>query len=75
MAWSLRSRQRHTDLVTCSLCLRVRRGSDWVEAGDVIRELRSYEHSAAPRLQPGICEPCGELILDRRAHDAETIAA
>ena len=25
----------------CSICLRVRRGAEWVEATDVIREIRS----------------------------------
>jgi hypothetical protein len=75
MAWNRGSRQRHTDLVTCSLCLRVHRGSAWLEAEKVIRELRSYELSAPPRLKPGVCEPCAEAILGRRARVAETIAA
>jgi hypothetical protein len=69
------SRRRHTDLVTCSLCLRVHRGSAWVEAEDVIRELRSYELPAVPRLQPGICDLCADVILSRRARAVETIAA
>jgi hypothetical protein len=75
MEWKLRSRRRHTDLVTCSLCLRVHRGSAWVEAEDVINDLRSYERPAAPRLQPGVCDECADVIVGRRARAAETIAA
>jgi hypothetical protein len=30
------------DLVTCSLCMRVRRGSEWMDAELVIRDTRSY---------------------------------
>jgi hypothetical protein len=67
MEWNLRSRRRHADLAACSLCLRVHRGSAWVEAEDVIRELRSYELPAAPQLQPGICDSCADAILGRRA--------
>lgn len=75
MAWNHGSRDHHTDLVTCSLCLRVHRGSAWLEAENVIRELRSYELAAPPRLKPGVCDPCAEAILGRRARVAEAIAA
>jgi hypothetical protein len=75
MEWNLRSRLRHTDLLVCSLCLSVQRGSAWVEAEDVIRELRSYEFPAAPRLRPGMCDACADAILGRRARPVETIAA
>jgi len=40
-----------TGLITCSICLRVHRGSEWTEAERVIREIRSYELDAPPRLQ------------------------
>jgi hypothetical protein len=53
----------------------VHRGSAWVEAEDVIRELRSYELPAAPQLQPGICDSCADTILGRRARAAQAIAA
>ena len=75
MEWNLRSRLRGTDLVACSLCLRVQRSSGWVEAEDVIRELRSYEFPAAPRLRPGMCDACADAILGLRARPVETIAA
>jgi hypothetical protein len=32
-------------LTICSLCLRVQRGRSWVDAEQVIHELRSYERS------------------------------
>jgi hypothetical protein len=75
MKWNLVERRRATDLVTCSLCLRVRRGSAWLEAEDVIRELRSYALPAAPRLRPGVCDDCADGILDRRARAEEAVAA
>jgi hypothetical protein len=62
-------------LVTCSLCLRVHRGSEWTEAERVIREIRSYELAAPPRLQSGVCEVCAESIFSRRAQVRERVAA
>ena len=44
--------------VACSKCLRVQRGSVWIEAEAVIRELRSYELPDAPRIRPGLCDRC-----------------
>jgi hypothetical protein len=75
MEWNLVRRRRNTDLVTCSLCLRVRRASAWVEPEDVITELRSYELETPPRLLPGVCDACADAILDRRARLEETVAA
>ena len=63
------------DLVTCSLCLRVHRGSEWMQAELVIRDTRSYELAAPPRLLPGVCEVCAEPIFDRRMQIADAIAA
>jgi len=62
------------DLITCSLCLRVRRGTEWMEAERVIREIRSYELEAPPRLQSGVCDDCAETIFSRRAK-VEPLAA
>jgi hypothetical protein len=53
-------------LVTCSLCLRVLRGSEWMEAERAIRELRTYELEALPRLTSGVCEACAVSIFSRR---------
>ena len=75
MEWNLVRRRRNTDLVRCSLCLSVRRGSAWVEPEDVITELRSYELETPPSLLPGVCDACADAILDRRARLEETVAA
>jgi hypothetical protein len=64
-----------TSLITCSLCLRVLRGSEWLEAERVIGELRSYELEAPLRLAPAVCEVCADSILSRRAHLDEPLAA
>jgi hypothetical protein len=62
------------DLITCSLCLRVRRGSEWMEADWVIREIRSYDLATPPRLHTGVCDFCAESIYSRRMHDAPLAA-
>jgi hypothetical protein len=68
----LRTRQDSSaELVTCSLCLRVRRGRNWLEAERVISELRSFELASPPSLQPGVCDDCAESIFARRARRAE----
>ena len=68
----LRTRQgTAAELVACSLCLRVRRGSEWIEAERVISEIRSFELAAPPRLQSGVCDDCAEAIFARRARVAE----
>jgi hypothetical protein len=64
-----------TDLIACSLCLRVLRGSEWVEAERVIRAIRSYELDAPPRLHPAVCDHCAEAILNRRTQASEQFAA
>ena len=61
-------------MVTCSRCLRVQRGSSWIDAEDVIRELRSYELAEAPRLRPGLCDRCRGISSARRTR-ADSIAA
>lgn len=59
----------------CSICLRVRRGADWVEATHVIRQIRSYEFDAPPRMRAGVCEYCAAPIFRRRAEAQQRIAA
>jgi hypothetical protein len=67
--------RRRPALVTCSLCLRVLRDTGWTEAEAVIRELRSYELRAAPRLKPAVCDDCDDAIIDRRAQAGVAVAA
>jgi hypothetical protein len=64
-----------SDLVTCSLCLRVLRESEWVDAERVIREIHSYELEDLPHLLPGVCDDCADRIFARRATPAEAVAA
>jgi len=73
--WGLRQAHSRTRLVTCSMCLRVLRGSEWIEAERVIHEIRSYELEAPPRLRPALCDVCAESIHSRRAEMIEPIAA
>ena len=70
-----RATKGKTELITCSLCLRVRRGSNWSEAEDVIRELRSYELEAPPRLRSAVCEDCADSIFSRRRHEESEVQA
>jgi hypothetical protein len=70
-----RQTESRTDLITCSLCLRVRRRSDWMDAERVIREIRSYELEAPPRLQSAVCDVCAESIFSRRAQVGDSVAA
>jgi NMD protein affecting ribosome stability and mRNA decay len=62
-------------LVACSICLRVHRGSQWLDAEQVIRELRSYELESPPHLDAAVCEACAEAIFARRAQSEEPVAA
>jgi hypothetical protein len=71
----LRQARSRTALITCSMCLRVLRGSEWIEAERVIDEIRSYELEAPPRLRPGLCDFCAESILSCRAQAIEPVAA
>ena len=67
--------RRQIHLVTCSLCLRVRRATSWVDAEAVIRELRTYESGSLPHLESAVCDDCLAEILDRRTLADEDIAA
>ena len=51
----------------CSLCLRVRHDSRWMEAETAIRAFRSFDHDELPRLRPAICDVCAGLIALRRS--------
>jgi hypothetical protein len=43
------------DLIARPLCLRMRRGSEWIEAEHVMRRTRSYELEALRRLHSAVC--------------------
>jgi hypothetical protein len=76
MNWNLAPVRRQTaDLITCPICLRVLRAGEWIEAEDVIREIRSYELDSPPRLDGAVCDPCADSILGRRAQIDEAVAA
>jgi hypothetical protein len=62
------------DLITCSICLRVRRGSEWHEAERVIRDTMSYE-GELPRLLGAVCDDCAKAIFRRRAESEDALAA
>jgi hypothetical protein len=70
-----RQAESTTDLIACSLCLRVLRGSEWIEAERIIRSIRSFELEAPPRLHPAVCDYCAEAILSRREEASERFAA
>jgi len=61
-------------LTVCPICLRVQRGSQWLEAEQVIRDIRSYELDELPELSSTVCDPCVESIYSRRM-DARRAAA
>jgi hypothetical protein len=71
---ALRQKESRTELVTCSICLRVHRGSEWLEAEEVINEIRSYELQTPPRLRSAVCDDCAESIFSRRTR-SESVAA
>jgi hypothetical protein len=62
-------------LTTCSVCLRVLRGAEWVEVEQVIKELRSFVLLVPPRLESALCPHCTESLHRRPAAAGERIAA
>ena len=64
-----------TPLVTCSLCLSVLHGDEWIGVEPTIRALRSYERDQPPRLDPGLCDDCRTMLAARRRPPAVTLAA
>jgi hypothetical protein len=47
------------ELIVCSVCLRVRDGSEWLEAERVIGKFSTYEGDL-PRLHGAVCDACAE---------------
>jgi hypothetical protein len=58
---------RRWGLPVCSICLRVRAHGTWLDPGDAIRELRTYESVVPPRLRAAVCPECETQIAHRRA--------
>jgi hypothetical protein len=56
----------HESFTVCTVCMRVLRGSRWVEAEEVIRETRSFELTRLPSLLSGMCSHCSEAVTLRR---------
>lgn len=63
-----------TQLMACSICLRVRHGSEWLDAERVIREISSYDDEL-PRFDGAICDDCIEAISRRRGDAQDAVAA
>jgi hypothetical protein len=69
------SRQDSLRLLACSICLRVRMDREWVEAREVIRTLRTFEHESIVCMRSGLCDRCEEGLRLRRQRDPEQLAA
>lgn len=61
------------DLIACSICLRVRRGSEWLDAEHVSRDVKSYDDELPP-LHGTICNDCVEATSRRRADGEDAVA-
>jgi hypothetical protein len=57
------------------MCLRVLRGTEWVEAERAIRDLRSFTLPTPLRLESALCDQCTESIRLRRREPREKLAA
>ena len=62
------------DLIACSICLRVKDDSQWLDAAHVIRDIKSYD-GELPRLHRAVCDDCAEAISRRRADGENALAA
>jgi len=62
------------ELIVCSICLRVRRGSEWLDAERVVREISSCDREL-PRLHGAVCDACSEAISRRRESSQDAVAA
>jgi hypothetical protein len=68
-------RRRPVRLIACSVCLRVREGAAWMEPGDAIRRLRTFEHEHVVRLGGALCDRCQTELELRRRSGSEDLAA
>ena len=62
------------NLIACSLCLRVRRGPEWLDAERVISDIKSYD-GELPRFHGAVCDDCADAIFRRRAEWEDQLAA
>ena len=69
-----RIRQRPSRLVACSVCLRIKEGAEWIEAGEAILRLRTFEHEHLVRLEGALCDRC-EMELQLRRRSSQELAA
>jgi hypothetical protein len=67
--------RRACRLVVCSVCLRVREGGNWIEAGEAIRRLRTFEHEQVVQLGGALCDRCETELRLRRRSDVDKLAA
>jgi hypothetical protein len=70
-----RLRRGSPRLVACSVCLRVWEDGAWIEASDVIRRLRTFEHEDVVRLGGALCGRCEMELRLRPRSDPEELAA
>jgi len=70
-----RLRRRLSRLVACSVCLRVWEDGAWIEARELIRRLRTFEHEGVVRLGGALCDRCEMELRLRRRSDSEELAA
>jgi len=68
-------RRRPPHLVACSVCLRVSENGAWIEAGEAIRRLRTFEHDDIVRLGGTLCDRCEMELRLRRRSGSEELAA
>jgi len=72
---AFRLRRGSRRLVACSVCLRVRVAGTWIEAGELIGRLRTFELDDVVRLGGALCEQCETELRLRRRNDSEELAA
>jgi hypothetical protein len=72
---AFRLRRRSSRVLACSVCLRVWDGGAWMEAGEAIRRLRTFEREQVMGLDSAICDRCEAELRLRRRSGFEQLAA
>ena len=70
-----RLRRHSPRLVACSVCLRVWEDGTWIEAGEVICRLRTFEHENVVRLRSSLCDRCEMELRLRWRSESDALAA